>query len=79
MYPEYMNESIKKVEQTRPQRLELAKKHGKNVFPGMGEQERADILANYHPDYKDDALRELRIGPNKGDKIINEVVDVMES
>jgi len=79
MYPEYMNESIKKVEQTRPQRLELAKKHGKNVFPGMGEQERADILAKFHPDYKDDALRELRIGPNKGDKIINEVVDVMES
>lgn len=79
MYPEYMNESIKEVEQSRPQRLELAKKHGKNVFPGMGEKERADILAKYHPDYKEDALRELRIGPNKGDKIINEVVDVMES
>ncbi|RLC49917.1 MAG: succinate dehydrogenase/fumarate reductase flavoprotein subunit [Candidatus Cloacimonadota bacterium] len=79
MYPEYMMESIKKVEQTRPKRLELAKKFGKKVFPGMSEQEREDILNNYHPDYKDDALRELRIGPNKGDKIINEVVDIMES
>ena len=79
MYPEYMMESIKKVEQTRSKRLELAKKFGKKVFPGMSEQEREDILNNYHPDYKDDALRELRIGPNKGDKIINEVVDIMES
>ena len=79
MYPEYMMESIRKVEQTRPKRLELAKKFGKKVFPGMSEQERADILNDYHPDYKDDALRELRIGPNKGDKIINEVVDIMES
>lgn len=79
MYPEYMMESIKNVEKTRPERLELAKKYGKKVFPGMGEQERKDILSDYHPDYKDDALRELRIGPNKGDKVINEVVDVLEA
>ncbi len=79
MYPEYMMESIKMVEKTRPQRLELAKKHGKKVFPGMTEQERQDVLDNNHPDYQSDALKELRIGPNKGDKMVNEVVDVMES
>jgi succinate dehydrogenase/fumarate reductase flavoprotein subunit len=79
MYPEYMMESIKNVEKTRPERLELARKHGKNVFPGMSEQERKDILDNFHPDYKDDALKELRIGPNKSEKMINEVVDTLES
>lgn len=79
MYPEYMQESIKKVEQTRPKRLEIARKYGKKVFDPMGEKEREDILNSYHPDYKADALKELRIGPNKGEKIINEVVDVLEA
>ena len=79
MYPEYMMESIKMVEKTRNKRLELAKKYGKKVFPGMTEEERKDVLDKYHPDYQSDALKELRIGPNKGDKMVNEVVDVMES
>ena len=79
MYPEYMFESIKKVESTRAERLELAKKYGKKVFKPMGEKERDFILSTFHPDYKDDALKEIRIGPNKGDKITNEVVDIMES
>ncbi len=79
MYPDYMLESIKKVEQTRPQRFELAKKHGKQVYPPMGEKERGDILANYHPDYKDDALREVQVGPNKGEKLTAKVSDMLES
>ena len=79
MYPDYMLESINKVEKTRPKRLELAKKFGKRVFEPMNKQERQDILDTYHPDYKADALKELRIGPNKGEKMINEVVDILES
>lgn len=79
MYPKYMMESIKMVEKTRPKRLELAKKKGKEVFPGMSEQERKEVLDKYHPDYQSDALREIRIGPNKGEKMVNEVVDILES
>jgi len=79
MYPQYMMESIKMVEKTRNKRLELAKKYGKKVFPGMTEQERKDVLDNYHPDYQSDALKEIRIGPNKGEKFVNEVVDILES
>jgi len=79
MYPEYMMESIKKVEKTRNKRLDLAKKLGKKVYPGMTEQERKDVLDKYHPDYQSDALKELRVGPNKGEKMVNEVVDIMES
>ena len=33
MYPEYMMKSIKMVEKTRNKRLDIAKKHGKEVFP----------------------------------------------
>ncbi len=79
MYPDYMLKSIKNVEKTRAKRLQLAKKYGKQVYDPMSEEEREKILNIYHPDYKEDALRELRIGPNKGEKIINEVVDVMEA
>ncbi|MCF7918901.1 MAG: FAD-binding protein [Candidatus Cloacimonetes bacterium] len=79
MYPDYMMESIRKVEATRPQRLAIAKKMGKQVFPSMTEDEREHILTTYHPDYKKDARKELRIGPNKGEMITNEVVDIMES
>ena len=79
MYPEYMMESIKKVEKTRLKRLELAKKYGKKVFPAMTEQERENILNTYHPDYKEGALKKIRIGPNKGENLTARVVDVLES
>ena len=79
MYPEYMMESIKKVEKTRLKRLEVAKKYGKKVFPAMTEQERENILNTYHPDYKEGALKKIRIGPNKGENLTARVVDVLES
>ncbi|MDO9549142.1 MAG: FAD-binding protein [Candidatus Marinimicrobia bacterium] len=79
MYPNYMMKSIKMVEKTRPKRLELAKKHGKQVFPAMNEQERQEILENFHPDYKKDARREVRVGINKGELLTTEVADLLES
>lgn len=79
MYPEYMLESIKKVERTRPKRLELAKKYGKQIFPAMSEQDREQILSKFHPDYKADARKPIRIGVNKGENITTEVVDLLES
>ncbi len=79
MYPDYMMESIKKVEKTRPQRLELVKKYGKKIFPKMSEEEREQILSNFHPDYKEDARRVVNVGPNKGEKLTTEVSDLLES
>jgi succinate dehydrogenase/fumarate reductase flavoprotein subunit len=72
MYPDYMRESIKKVEATRPERL------GKS-FPNMTAEEREEILDKFHPDYKADSLREVHVGPNKGEKLITEVADVLEA
>ena len=43
MYPEYMQESIKKVEASRPKRLELAKQTKEIVQP-MTEAERKEVL-----------------------------------
>ncbi len=78
MYPEYMQESLKKVVRTRPERLKLAKS-GKELYPLMTDDERKEILDKFHPDYQPDAKREIRIGPNKGEKITTEVADLLES
>lgn len=79
MYPDYMMESIRMVERTRPKRLEIARKMGKSVFPPMSESERAEVLNKYHPDYKEEARRVLNIGMNKGEKITTKVADMLES
>ena len=78
MYPEYMRPSLEKVSKTRNKRFELAKS-GKPVFPQMSAEEREEVLNKFHPDYKPDARRKIRIGPNKGEIITTEVADMLES
>jgi len=78
MYPEYMKESLNKVAQTRNKRFELAKS-GKPVYPPMSAEEREKVLNKFHPDYKPEARRKIRIGPNKGEHLTTEVADMLES
>ena len=78
MYPEYMTPSLKKVEKSRNKRFELAKT-GKPVFPPMSAEEREEVLNKFHPDYKPDSKRKIKIGPNKGDIFTTEVADMLES
>ena len=79
MYPEYMKESLEKVEATRERRFQIAKEKGKEVFTPLTEKERETVLSTYHPDYKEDARRKINAGPNKGDLITTRVADVLES
>jgi len=48
MYPESMQESIKKVKKTRSERLKLVKS-GKEIYAMMTEKERDVILNKFHP------------------------------
>ena len=70
-YTPKMRESIKKVEATRPARL------GK-PFPRMTPEEREEVLEKFHPDHRPEGFRELRVGPNKGEKAMRELVDILE-
>jgi len=80
MYPEYMHQSLKKVEETRPARIKIAREKGReNIFPSMTADEREDVLNNFHPDYKKTAKKALRLGPNKGEEITTEVADILEA
>jgi len=71
-YPEYMRESIKLVEKTRPKRV------GK-LPPQMTMEEREEVLNLCHPDYAPGGKRPISIGQNKGDIAPNEVVDLLEA
>lgn len=71
-YPRYMRESIEAVEKTRDKR-------SKETFKLMSLEERAELLQKHHPDYKKKEKRPLRFGPNKGDLMPHEVVDLLEA
>jgi succinate dehydrogenase/fumarate reductase flavoprotein subunit len=75
-YPDFFEPYIKKVEQTRPARVEKRKKG--EEFPFMSLQERQEML-KYHPDYREEGRREIKIGPSKGYRIAHEFVDLLEA
>ena len=76
-YTPEMKELIKKVEATRPQRLEMARNN--EHFPDLSLEEREMLLKKFHPDYMDQGRRAVKVGPNKGDVFPEEVVDLLES
>lgn len=76
-YPEYMLELIKKVESTRPRRIEQAEKG--ESFPVFSPEEGDKLLHEFHPDYKKGTKRELKIGKSKGALVPNEFADLVES
>ncbi|TRO54229.1 FAD-binding protein, partial [Candidatus Bathyarchaeota archaeon] len=71
-YPEYMHESLKKVAALRPERI------GKH-FRSMTADEKQQILKDYHPDWKMDQKRELKIGSSKGQLMPHEVANILEA
>jgi succinate dehydrogenase / fumarate reductase flavoprotein subunit len=71
-YPEYMRESIERVEQTRSQRVN-------DSFPPMSLAERDTLLREFHPDFKLEQKRPIAFGPSAGMMINTELADLIES
>ena len=76
-YTPEMKELIKKVEATRPERIEKSRKN--EHYPDLSLEEREQVLKKFHPDYMDEGRRAVKVGPNKGDVFPEEVVDLLES
>jgi succinate dehydrogenase/fumarate reductase flavoprotein subunit len=70
-YPTQMRESIQQVEATRPTRLHES-------CPMMLPDEKQSILRKFHPDYRAEGMRELRVGVSKGLRMPLELADLME-
>jgi hypothetical protein len=68
---------IRRVEETRPERL--AKRREGNEFPKMSLAEKEDRLRKFHPSYKEGSLQELKVGPNKGYGVPPEICGILES
>ena len=75
-YPEFFEPYIRKVEATRPARV--AKRKAGEEFPFMSLDERQEML-KYHPDYKEEGRREIKVGPSRGYRIAHEFVDLLEA
>ena len=75
-YPQKLKELIKTVEKTRPERVEKKKRN--EEVPFLSLEERKKIL-DYHPDFKDEGRREIKVGPSKGYRIAHEMVDMLEA
>jgi succinate dehydrogenase / fumarate reductase flavoprotein subunit/L-aspartate oxidase len=76
-YTTELLELIKRVEATRPARV--ARKKAGEEFPALTLDQRKVRLEKYHPDYKDGALRELKVGPSKGYALAQEIADQFEA
>ena len=63
--------SIAKVEATREERLN-------NLYPRMSAEDKDTVLKENHPDYIDSAYELLKVGPNKGDKVLHELADLLQ-
>ena len=76
-YTYELKQLIRRVEETRPQRLE--KKREGWEFPQMSLAEKEDRLKKFHPSYKEGSLQELRVGPSKGYGVPPEICEILES
>ena len=77
MYTQEMLESIKKVEATREERLKqiLAGNHPRR----MTAEEKDQVLLENHPDHIKSQFAELKIGPNKGEKVPIELAETLQA
>ncbi len=71
-YPIQMQDSLREVERTREVRL------GQKIEK-LGFREKEELLKGFHPDYLEGQKKQLRIGPNRGDFLPKELVDLLES
>ena len=67
-----MTESIKKVEETRAKRMDQEPAR-------MSAEEKDSLLKKYHPDYRENGFTEIKIGPNKGQKVPSELGKLLHS
>ena len=72
MFTPEMLESIKKVEATRAERMSMEPRR-------MTAEEKDELLKAYHPDYRPEGFKEIKIGPNKGQKAPVELTDLLHS
>ncbi len=70
-YTDEQSISMKKVEESRAERL-------KTLHPRLTAEQKDKILKENHPDYIESAYENLKVGPNKGEKVLHELADLLQ-
>lgn len=71
-YPESMQSSIRKLEETREYRL-------KQEIPILDLEEKTQLLREFHPDFRTGVHRQLKVGINQDDMAVLELADLLEA
>ena len=71
-YSPEMRKLIEIVEETRPERL-------RRKYRKFSLKERKELVSKWHPDYRSDTKRRLRIGPCRGEIVYSEIADLLEA
>jgi len=71
-YPASFEPSLRKVAETRAYRLT------QNI-PFMTPEQKQKLLETFHPDFRPQAAREVKVGSSKGARAPHELVDLLES
>ncbi len=71
-YPESMRASMQLVEATRATRM-------REAFPRMDPDQKTALLQEFHPDFRKEGMRPVRVGPNTGDRVPNELAQQLEA
>ena len=71
-YPVEMQASIKKVELTRPSRMN-------QEFNRLELSEKNRLLEGYHPDYRPGSKAQIPLGPNRDELVPVELVELLTS
>ena len=69
MYSERFQKSLAAVEAAREKNIALEPER-------MTAKQKEDLLAAYHPDYKQDEFAILKVGPNSGEKVPTELAEI---
>ena len=72
MYSEQFKESLALVEASREKNIALDPVR-------MTAEQKENVLASFHPEYKADEFSVLAIGPNKGDKVPKELAEILQA
>ena len=72
MYSEKYQASLAAVEAARAKNIAMEPQR-------MTAQQKEELVAAYHPDYKTGEFSELKIGPNKGDKVPHELAEMLQA
>ncbi len=69
---------IKQMENSKEQVNQTRERRRQEVWSPLPQAEKDGLIHQYHPDYKKEAYRTLRVGPNCGDSTVHELANLLE-